>query len=605
MSTPYQFNYSDMARFLDDLSHTIQTGGMRHLLQFGGEGSIMDKIKAFFTLVIMIVILYVVYRMLFGGYPRALVNVLTFSFYHKSNLDAFLRENDVMVRTFKMLLQSPANTCENPYESLNSIYNTTIATVLRDNVIKLNELINTHYYYLKYDEPFYEAFKEFYLYFDKVNKESISVTMLDTKDGLATKAIADIEFYRQMLGYLTTIGAFNPKNKSDDQKIIEVHDKDYISSDKEDILKNLQNVISTNPERIKRKVYDRVVNIREVNIAIGNILSELTAVISKHNYSSYIIVPENDFDHQAFANDYKKFNQEIINNTIYSKSFEELNEYSWFVIEYLQWKKDPNLFYNFANYIVGFSYNKDKIQNTDNTANEFFKEQKNIIKKYLNVPNDKKKILDSKIINRNLKRIEHKQINYSVFSFANQSDDIDQNYKLSPDFFDFIKKRPIFAHVYFTDESNLKSYSNYESFYNKIMSIYDRFYTNCGRSSDNYTHNLMTNAIAYKQLIGAIFVFDLYVNKYRIPLMRNYQDQYFEFRYFFEKLWKPYYNDFVVNRIGTYYKKTFNRQTWDKSYKKFLVKWRQLGVLIKNTMKSITKTFKQSTNVKEPKPEKL
>ena len=330
-------------------------------------------------------------------------------------------------------------------------------------------------------------------------------------------------------------------------------------------------------------------------------MNEITTLISMNNYLPYIIVPENDFDHQAFANNYQKYNQEILNGNIYSREFDELYEYSWFIIEYLQWKRDPKLFDNFVSNIVGFSNNKDQNYGT----NILFNEQKNIIKKYLNVPNDKKTLFEKKIINRNLNRIEHKQINYSVFSFKKQSDDIDQSHKLSIDFFNFIKKRPIFAHIYFTDNDNLNSYIDYQTFYNKIMTIYDRFYTNCNTSNNNYTYNMVKNATPYKQLIGAIFVFDLYINKYRIPLMRNYQDQYFEFRYFFEKLWRPYYNDFIINRIGTYYLKTFNNKTWDKSYKKFLIKWRQLGVMIKNTMKSITKTFKQSTNVKEPKPEKV
>jgi hypothetical protein len=581
MSTPYQFNYPDMARFFDDLSHTLQTGGMRQLLQFGGEGSIMDKIKAFFTLVVMIVILYIVYRMLFGGYPRAVVNLLTFSFYHKANMDLFLRENDTFNRTFKILLQPTGNNCENPYNALNDIYQINIGTELQEYVKTLNDMITMYYKHLKYDEAFYEAFKEFYLYFDKVNKNNIPIKMVDTKNGLSSKAIADIEFYRQMLGYLTTIGKFDPKGKSDDEKIIEIHDKDYIAPNYKEnkyILDNLQNIIREEPNRVKRKVYDRVVNIREINISIGKIVAEFTTLISKNNYSPYIIVPENDFDHQAFANDFKKFN--IIDSTIYDKSFDELNEYSWFVIEYLQWKQNPHIFAKFRSQLEGYDYSN----------------QRNIIKKYINVPNDKKKIIEAKLTNRNLHRVEHKQINYSVFSFKELSDDL--SIKLPPDFFEFIKKRPIFTHIYLDE-----AIQNNEKFYNKVMSIYDRFYTNCGTSTE-YTYNMVKNATSYKQLLGAIFVFDLYINRYRVPMMRNYQDQYFEFRYFFEKLWRPYYNDFIVNRIGTYSKKTFNQNTWDKSYKKFLVKWRQLGVILKGTMKSITKTFKQNTGVKEPTPEK-
>lgn len=82
-----------------------------------------------------------------------------------------------------------------------------------------------------------------------------------------------------------------------------------------------------------------------------------------------------------------------------------------------------------------------------------------------------------------------------------------------------------------------------------------------------------------------------------------YQDQNFANKYFFERLWVPYYHDFIVNRMGTQFQRTFNKTTWAKSYNKFLVKWQMLGKLLKNIMKSMWKSFFTGTGVSAPKPE--
>ena len=85
--------------------------------------------------------------------------------------------------------------------------------------------------------------------------------------------------------------------------------------------------------------------------------------------------------------------------------------------------------------------------------------------------------------------------------------------------------------------------------------------------------------------------------------MKTYQDQNYANKFFFSRLFNPYMEDFVSNRMGTYAKKTFSGANWNASFKKFTIQWTKLGQMLKDVMKSIVNSFNTSVNIEKPQGE--
>lgn len=585
MSQPYQFNFPDMARFFDDLKHVLQTGGAHRLLQYGGEGtSLMEKVKNVFVLIFIILLIYMLYIILFGGYPRPIVNLLTLSFYHKESMDYFLRENNVLHSAFQTI-QFNTNGCDDPIKNFDFVFKTNLATQLLQQTHQLDELIKTSYSELKYEEQFYQAMTDYYLYYNKVDvAETIDVITVrksvveniikalkaekgeistivpsevkNPKDDVTDMTIKNRKFYEQMLGYFINKGIIRFKGKSDDEQLMEAYLRD---------------------QEVNFKFYNRFIGIKGVIDGIGATTQQMTALIRQSPYLAFLILPENSQDIQAFAQDYQKNTQAIDNGTIYQNVVaDDLNDFSWYTIEYLQYKRDPIIFNKFEADLSQIRYNQREV---------------NTIKKYLNVPIELKQKAELKIFNRVLEKKIPKLIDPS----RNNSEDMySVEERCSPDFFDFIKKHPIFIHVWFADDIADKS-----SFYRSVMDMYNRLCTSCGSSND-YLTNLKVNSIGFKKYVNAINSFDLFLNMYKPKIVQTYQDQNYANKFFFTRLMKPYYEDFVLNRMQTHYKRTFNKKKWNKSYNKFRIYWAKLGQLLKNGIQSIFRSFKTSTNVSEP-----
>ena len=565
MSAPYQLNYADMGRFFDDLSHVLQTGGMRSVLSQRG-GGITDVLKSIISLVISIVLIYISIKTIKGGYPRMAVNVATFSFFHKQNMDRFLQEDNLLMQSFQTL-QYAAPGCQNAYQAIDDIYKTNLGSQLYAKITNLNQTIQRAYPEYKYQEQFYEAFQDFYLYNDKL-KATVDVIQQpgDVNKDIKIKNKA---FYEQVLGYAATRGFLYrekyiyDKTKNDDSKLLEVYYKDQNNN---------------------FNFYNRVLGVKHAIDDVMQASRQIVELMRKHQYQAFVVNPENTLDHQAFNADYQKFKTEITNGSIYAKSYEELNDFSWFLIEYLQYRANPNSFDAFMNEFKTLKYNP---------------KEKYTIKKYLNIPLDQKGIAERRIFNRNLEKRSPKLIDPIILSDAPEPT-YPPNQQTSRDFLEFIKKHPIFAHVMFSDDVH----DDRRAFYINTMRMYDRFCTNCGSSID-FSLNLETNSIQYKRTTTSIFVFDLYINRYKSQATKLIQDQNYDNKFFFERLWRPYYKDYIVNRMGSEFKRTFSKKTWKKSYKNFWKYWRLLGKIIKSTMKAIFKAFRRGTGVKAPEPEKV
>lgn len=587
-------NFPDMARFFDDLSHVLQTGGMRSIIYQSG-GGVVDVLKSILSLILISIALYIGYHMIFGGYPRFLINILTLNFYRKDNIEGFLRENALFISSFQTL-QFAASGCENPFAAFDEIYGGDSGSRLNHTINNMQSVISALYPNLKPDDQFYEALINYYLYYDKAGKDVCETVDILKQDGEAVndKIIRNKEFYQQMLGYRISKNMYDSKNKSDDVKLIEMHDLDK-----------------------GQQLFNSYVTLKNSIDEVAAIIRQMTDRLRDNPYSSFVLLPENKLDHQAFAADYQKYFEDIQSGEIYNASVDTINDYSWVLIEYIQWRNNNGVFGKFSSEFSGLRFNG---------------KERATIKKYLNVPLEQKRLAESRIFHRDLQRKKPKQIDPDRSAFKEKERKYPEHERTTNDFLDFINKHPIFAHVIFNDKIADKA-----GFYNNVMRMYNRFCTSCNSSND-FTNNLINNGYQFKRMTNCAFILDLYVGlddfdklqiekkcekdknkvkqlnqdirdakkrriRYKFELMRNYQDQNYDNAKFFEKLWRPYYVDYIINRIGSEFKRTFSKRTWMDSYVKFLVKWQLLGKMIKDVMKLLWNAFKRGTNVSPPKPE--
>ena len=580
MSSTYQMDFPGMTRFMDDLKYVMQKGGIGRYLNQKNSGikSIWDVFVIILQVLTVVLVCYIVFKILFGGYPRILVNLFTWSIYHKDSMDLFLKENKLFLNTYNNLLNR-TNACDDAYNTFDSIYKTSLGNQLYTNLKTLQNSIQTGYGEYKYDDQFYEAMKDFYIYYDYANigvdKDKISIiTVLDNKmtenlckdmtNGMQPGDIKILnkDFYQQLLAVLINKGDYKPIKKSEEQQLIEIYDLDCKNN---------------------YKLYKRFVSIKQSMINIGIIIKQITTLISTTPYLAFLIIPDNTKDFQAFNKDFQTYKDIINTQAIYDKNSKDLQEYSWYMIEYLQYKRNNE------------SYNEIK-KRLDQT--QYNIKEVNTIKKYLNIKDQQKQLAESRIFNRKLEKKELggiTDVSRWTQTDINNEELYDETERCSSNFFEFVKKHPIFSHIMFSDDiSNDK-----EQFYKNVMKLYDRFATSCD-TSDDYVKNLSINALSIKQTINAMLLFDVYANLYQPMITKTYQDQNITVEMFFKRLVTPYFEDFIKNRMGTYSKRTFSKQNFKKSYNNFVKQWTKLGEMIKGIMRSITESFKASTGVEEP-----
>ena len=165
--------------------------------------------------------------------------------------------------------------------------------------------------------------------------------------------------------------------------------------------------------------------------------------------------------------------------------------------------------------------------------------------------------------------------------------------------FEFIKKNPIYCHVYF---SNL---DNKSELYNTIIRAYNVFGDSTCNSTNGITgtlQNLKTNGENYKRFVIAINYLNLFVNSYVKEMATLYEKQNLSEGQFYEELFTPYYDDILHYRIKPYYDRIFNRRYMENVIKpKFIIPWKAFGKLIRNTIKRSIKmmfTHQKTHNTK-------
>jgi len=570
MATPYQFNFPDMIRFFDDLKYVLQTGGVRKLFQKGGEfPSLFNIVTALIKFLVAAVIIYLIYIIIFGGYPRFLVNILTGSFYHKEMIDPFIKENGLVKNTIDILLEN-----SNASSTFDKVYGSDLGSKLKKELLSLDSNINIHYAKFKGPDRYYEALKDYYLYFDTVkieidksdNYKIITPTTTITTPTTNTK-ITNQDFYVQQLGYLTNQGLYDARGKGNDEQLLDMYNAD---------------------KKQNYQYFSTVSGIKVSFLKISDMIRQMVDIIKAKPYLSFIIIPETKDDEMAFSKDYGKYKTQILEGTIYNeKDLSNMNRYTWYLIEYFKYKKNKDIYTEF-----------EKVMNKAPIV--WNPEEMNTIRKYINTSSDElRKKMQAGIFGRKLVKLQPKLIDPSRDV---REESYPDNVRCNAEFFTFIEQHPIFCNIYFSD--NVPHPENKNEFYKNVMKTYDLLYGGLDHPvdtiADNMLNNIKTNGQIFVKYVNSVNIFDLYMNEYKSKIIKTYQDQNYNENEFFKRLFTPYFEDFVNNRMKVYFMKTFSAGGWNASYNKFLVQWSKLGQLLKTLMGSIAGSFHQETNVQEP-----
>jgi len=628
-----------MSRLMDDFFYLFQKGGRnQRLFQVGGAsaGDVIQFIVKWsiilLKLFIIMVILYLIYLAVFRGYPRIVVNLPTLSFYHKTDLDGLIRDGDLMIKHIQFLATGKWL----PLYSVIYPDNTT-AFQAATNVEKLKE---QYYGDLKLNEKYYKLFKDFYLYFNRVDEPyykplgkereksghlikyfcptGMQCPGRHLKDNYYESKVLYFRFYRLLMmhkvrsGELSAVNISNGWKKGDEELIAEVYEKD-----------------------INNKSFERnkMSKVKEAFINLGNAVCNLNNEFLQYPVIPYIVLPENDKVVNEFILNYAKHSGQVRDGSIYSLPYKTFSDFTWYMFEYLS----GNSYDAFAG----------QLQNIPNSLD------RGSVVSYLNMPRQKKIDLQKKI----------------------------QNFSDSTDFLEFINKRPLFSQLYFAQQisyppaskcrklvhvsipevpagptvqdywnqlyddknpsmtrpdsdknTNKKqfgeSFVNYEDFsqpneiqvayesspqhgvskqdlYQRIIVAYKALSTLTIDIQDQGTTKrcmdlLKERGNTLKQLVLCSAYLHMFINIFQQEITDGYEKQYITLDEFFLAMWNPFYTDMFVNRIQFQFLTVFSTSNTGRAYKEFRKIYERFGPYLKQMMKSTYKAFWTGNNVGVP-----
>lgn len=539
MSSEYKFNFNDLSRFMDDFFYLFQKGGRGNKFIISPETkSFIEKIIKWvviiFQAMMIVVAIYVLYIIIFRGYPRIVVDLVTFKFYNKVKLDQFISERNLLINQFKFFT-SPSKGCLTCFDLYKNLYQTTNL----ENNIKLFENQKEQFYAkYKYDDKYHNALKEYYLFYNKVDQIVPHDVWLNNNK----ITIQEYPFYELLCTYKLQLGEIEKNNterggkKGDDELIYTLYMKE------------------------KALNFPSLTAIKSIKATLNNIKQDVQSMITLFSalpLISYINIPNDDNAVNNVMRDISKFNKQIENGTIYNIEFSQINDNGWCLLEYFSYIQNPNQYDSFVKGIPVYT-----------------NEDINKIIYYLNLPRKSKGIAEKRIMTKN------------------------------PEFYEYIKKRPIFSHIFFTQKQIDK-----QDLYKKVMNCY-QWLSDCdGKATTKKIDvdilktrisNLQKNTYTFKQLISSVAYLNLFLNEYQGDMTYMYEKQIISDKRFFRELWMPFLEDIMKNRVGTYFKKVFSSQGMGSSWTKFDKWYKQLGQDLSRMIKGVFKAFFTSTPIEQP-----
>lgn len=568
----FKYDFQNMRKFIEDVSFIIQSGGASQVVSSAGQGDISKKIlngiKLFFITIVILVVLYVVVKVILGGYPRLLYNVLTMSFYHKENVEDILSNNDVLYSNLDLLGNYVDKfKCNGPYEILDYLYKTQSASSIGSVAKKSQQQIEAYYSDLiygktvikyRYREKYQNAFREYYLFFkvlDTDQKDEKEYYLDPKGDGKYIKFIQQHNtFYKHLIPYLikrSVISAKNPKKGGDysqNELMYDMHQNEVIL------------------ERLGQPtMYQRRYDIHKNLKSLAQNLVTVVRKLKEYPYHNYFLLPNNDLNEIGVATDFAIIEKQILDWNIYERrAFTEINEYTWYIIE---------VFFFVRNIKRGSSAWKTVTQYLGNKEGY----NKNLIVAYLNLPQEKKSRAQTRLFSTSDKPL-----------------------------LDSLQKFPLASKIYYSDMPNFKK----EEMYIGVMKLYLKMMSPaCNpvafdpKNVAALVKNLSYYTKPYKELLSSLVVVDLYLNQYRDQLMKMLSTRYLSTENFYRELWTPYFDDYFHNRIVTYWKRIANMKYFKgELYLSFKTKWKLIDNKLMEMNKNVWKAFKQEDTTKQPDP---
>jgi hypothetical protein len=542
-----------------------------------GNDNLAQKFVSFVVLTIQLVFIFVlaytIYYFIFKGYPRIAVDLLTFKFFNKVKLDEFIKERNILINNIKFL-SSKFTSCMTPYAMYQSIYGPTNLYTLVQNF----EQNKTKYYSkYKYDDQYHTSIKEYFLFYNKIDKVDSKIVW-NKKENFT---IPDYPFYELLLTYRKMNGEIDVHNterggkKSKDELMFELYKKE----------KAKQFITKTGLLEMKRSIKQLADEVKSMN----RTLMDLPII-------PYLMIPEDDKVIAIILKDFSSYQKLLLEKSVYSLASNKISDHGWYVIEYIYSLSDPKQYEKFAKEMPPYT-----------------NEDLNMIIYYLNLTREEKEVAEKRIMNYSIVghgKLDHLKLKTIV------SEKGTMNYSANVEFYEYIKKRPIFSHIYFAQNVKQDKLVVYE----KIMSSY-RLLGDCGLSelselSEGGTgeggididatkmqlrlKNLQENGRTLKTLLTTVAYLNLFLNDYQQSVTQMYEKQVISDERFFMELWNPFVEDLVKNRIGNYFKRVFSSEGMGASYGKFKVWYEQLGTDLKRMIKAVFASFFTTAPVVKP-----
>jgi hypothetical protein len=583
----FQYDFNDLANFFRDIKFLNKYGGgegeateasydfIRSLL-LAAPSNPKSSLLVIIIFVIMNVFLYalclcsiyLVYYLIFKGYPKFLPDILTLHMKNVVDVEKLLSRNNFLIDSYNILLDKSPD-CVSGYEIYNKIYE---RTNLKDYITAVDNYIQSYYSEYKYNVKYEKAFKEyFYLYYKiyldgetrdttKTDPDSLK-RIVDPDDGAqdATKpitvngkeiAIEHHQYYNALVNYLVKNREYDTSQttgsgkQSSDTKISNVFLKD------------------------KFKKYNQHKDIKIAILYFKSELNRITKKINNHqqNVLPYIVLPSSLDDIQKVKKDFGMFQLKIQNNNIYLPRsdtayvpFQTMNEYSWYIAEILFYDKNGN------------QYSK-LIKNIESLE-----------------PSPKMSAYMNLSVTNRVKAL-------NKFNLSNNANAVE-----------YINKLPILSHIYYNSEIIDKN-----GFYSKVMETYKAIINaNCSLTGSTEIENkLMKLDIVggnFKKIVNAVNICDLYFNSYSHEITKLLETKYMDDVQFLKSLWMPFVKDMIINRIFVGFVK-YVKDSWigdpfpTKNYLDFSVKYKFVEKTMSDVVANTWKRLFTSQDVGKPKP---
>lgn len=584
-----KITYKDLHSLVDDFKYLVQKGGSP-FVQTGG-GSIWDRLmkldsilKSILTLIVMLVVFFILYRFVFKGYPKVVMDIFTMSFFKRQDVDSFLADKNFFYGNYRRTLDPFVDSMDG-YDMLADILGT--SEDLKDKLKYLDQCISTYYSQFNYDARLTEAFKEYYLYFYKIQTNNqvkvyswipkktkepdFVIPQMRSPDAYVSgsQKMTDVAAPEHMIPYYSFYESLYEYRKRRGL----LTEKDYIIYGGKVIdKKNDKDMIITTYARDSAGMtshFKRVSTMHRAISDVANALKNIMTLLTKYPITLYLVIPPNksNSDMQGnFRRDYDIHKASITSGAVYDRTFKftNMDEFSWYIVETIA---------HSDNKYVNLSKQLEELMGPSPSSNLIM-----FLRSYMNVPFAQRLTAAAKI-----------KLNYK--DLANMPSEI----------LSFANKHPIFTRIYLNTEMLSDDKAD---FYDMVIRTYkvlmDTHYST-GKPSVDYAEkieNLCKNGQAFLLLMNNLIVLDLYINVYQDALTKLYEEEFISNRMFFRALWTPFFNELWHQRIMEYYKRVFSSAYIRSSRTRFNLLWSKVGQMIYNSRSSISAKFKQ--NLEKP-----